>query len=70
MFSFKLERTDGSPADPPSFEPAVPNSRPGDTIPLGPDWMLRVVGIGVSREDEPSVLIVEDMAEGASGDAA
>ena len=33
-FTFKLERTDGAPADPPSIRSAVPDMRPGDTIPL------------------------------------
>jgi hypothetical protein len=32
-FAFKLEREDGTPADPPTFKIAVPNWRPGDTIP-------------------------------------
>jgi hypothetical protein len=36
--------------------------RIGETIPLGRDRTLRVVGIVVSNEDEPSVLIVEDVA--------
>jgi hypothetical protein len=29
-FTFKLEQTDGTPAEPPSFRSAVPNWRPGD----------------------------------------
>jgi hypothetical protein len=65
-FIFRLERTDVTPADPPSIRSAVPNWRPGDSIPLGPDRALRVVEIVASAEDEPSVLIVEDMAETAS----
>jgi hypothetical protein len=43
----------------------VTNWRVGETIPIGRDRTLRVVGIVVSNEDEPSVLIVEDVAEGA-----
>jgi hypothetical protein len=34
-FQFRLETEAGSPADPPSIKSAVPNWRPGDTIPLG-----------------------------------
>jgi hypothetical protein len=34
-FAFRLEREDGSPADPPTSTVAVPNWAPGDTIPLG-----------------------------------
>jgi hypothetical protein len=60
-FTFKLEQADGTPADPPSIRSAVPNWRVGDTIPLGSTRTLRVVGIVVSREDEPSVLIVEEI---------
>jgi hypothetical protein len=115
-FAFKLEREDGTPADPPTLKSAVPNWSAGDTIPLGrertlrtrlknaeshplrwlsafrdrkegtsllsagslgalghadkpssPDlhgsaWSSPVVGIVVSAEDEPSVLIVEDVS--------
>ena len=42
-FRFKLERTDGTPADPPELTTAVPNWRQGDTIPLGADRTLRVL---------------------------
>jgi hypothetical protein len=60
-FTFKLVQADGTAADPPSIRSTVTNWRVGDTIPLGRDRMLRVVGIVASREDEPSVLIVEDV---------
>jgi hypothetical protein len=61
-FTFELERADGTPANPPSIESTVTNWRAGDTIPLGRDRSLRVVSIVVSNEDEPSVLIVEDVS--------
>jgi hypothetical protein len=48
------------------MESTVTNWRTGDTIPLGRDRTLRVVGIVVSADDEPSVLVVEDVAERAS----
>jgi hypothetical protein len=67
-FTFKLEQADGTPADPPSFRTAVPNWKTGDTIPLRPGRTLRVVGIVASADDDQSVLIVEEMAERASGD--
>jgi hypothetical protein len=41
--------------------------RQGDAIPLGRDRTLRVIGIVASREDEPSVLIVEDLASTSCG---
>ena len=64
-FTFKLEQADGTPADPPTIKSTVTNWRVGETIPLRRDRTLRVVGIVVSAEDEPTVLIVEDAAEGA-----
>jgi hypothetical protein len=62
-FTFKLEATDGTPADPPSFQTVAPQWRPGDTIPLGSGRALRVVGIRVTGVDETPVLIVEDRSE-------
>jgi hypothetical protein len=44
-FMFKLEQEDGTPADPPTLDTAVPNWRPGDTIPLGRGKTLRVIEI-------------------------
>jgi hypothetical protein len=69
-FTFRLERADGTPADPPTMRSAVPNMRPGDTIPTRPGRTLRVVATVASAGDEPSVLVVEDVVERASGDAA
>jgi hypothetical protein len=34
VFAYRLERQDGTPADPPTFKTAVPNWRAGDVIPL------------------------------------
>jgi hypothetical protein len=65
-FTFKLEQADGTPADPPTIQSTVTNWRVGETIPLGRGRTLRVVGIVVSNDDEPSVLVVEDVAERAS----
>jgi hypothetical protein len=58
-FLFRLEAADGVPADPPTHATAVPNWRPGDTIPLG-RRTLRVVGRRDDDADQPPVLIVED----------
>jgi hypothetical protein len=41
-FLFRLETEDGAPAEPATLHAAVPNWRPGDTIPLGYK-VLRVV---------------------------
>jgi hypothetical protein len=59
-FTYRLERADGTPADPPTVRTAVPDMRPGDTIPIRPGRTLRVVGIVATNEDEPPILIVED----------
>jgi hypothetical protein len=58
-FMFKLQQKDGSPADPPILDTAVPNWRPGDTIPLRRGRTLRVVEIKPGSEpgDNP-VLVV------------
>jgi hypothetical protein len=63
-FTLKLEQTDGTPAEPPSFRSAVPNWRPGDTIPIRRDRTLGVVGVvaGAELDDDPT-LIVEDSSE-------
>jgi hypothetical protein len=58
---FRLETPDGEPAEPPTFHSAVPNWRPGHTIPLG-HRTLRVVAIRDDDADQPPVLVVEDVA--------
>jgi hypothetical protein len=57
-YKFKLETRDGAPADPPKFETAVLNWRPGDTIPLG-GRSLRVLDLRAG--DEEVVLVVEEV---------
>jgi hypothetical protein len=68
-FIFRLETVDGTPAEPSTFQTAVPNWRAGDTIPLG-DRVLRVVELRDEEADEPPVLIVEDVAESATSGTA
>ena len=57
-FLFKLETPEGKPADPPTLSVAVPNWRPGDTIPLGGST-LRVVEVRDDDGEQPPVLVVE-----------
>ena len=57
-FLFKLETTDGAPAEPPTLSTAVPNWR-GDKIPLG-RRTLRVVRVCDDDADQPPVLVVEE----------
>jgi hypothetical protein len=63
-FLYRLERPDGSPAEPPLLETATSMWRPGDTIPLSRDRTLRVLEI---RPGTDPVLVVEkDGPEGAA----
>jgi hypothetical protein len=57
-FLFRLETTDGEPAEPPTLSCAVPNWKEGDRIPLG--RTLRVVGKRDEDADQPPVLIAEE----------
>ena len=57
----RLEHEDGTPADPPTFRPAVPNWRAGDVIPLG-RRSLRVVEVRDDDADQAPTLVVEDVA--------
>ena len=60
MHPFKLELANGEPADPPTFQSAVPDWRVGDTF-LGPGRPhLRVVALHAgASDDEEQVLVVE-----------
>jgi hypothetical protein len=51
-FLFRLETTEGEPAEPPRLESAVPNWAPGHVIHLG-RRTLRVVGIRDDDADQP-----------------
>jgi hypothetical protein len=61
-FAFKLERLDGTPGRAAVDQERRAERRVGDTIPIRRDRTLRVVGIVVSNDDEPPVLVVEDVA--------
>jgi hypothetical protein len=57
--TFKLERIDGTPADPPSFKTTVSAWKPGDTIPLSAGRTLQVVRV---RDDaDAPVLVVDEL---------
>jgi hypothetical protein len=59
--TFKLERLDGTPADPPSFKTTVLAWSPGDTIPLR-SRTLQVVRLYRDDADGLPVLVVQDLA--------
>jgi len=58
-FLFRLETVDGTPADPPTLDAAVPDWQPGHEIYLG-SRVLRVIGKRDDAADQPPVLIVEE----------
>jgi hypothetical protein len=59
-FAFRLETTDGRPAEPSTLESAVPDWRIGHSIHLG-DRTLQVVGVRADDADQPPVLVVEEV---------
>jgi hypothetical protein len=61
IFELELELEDGTSADPPRLDTAVPNWRAGDTIPLGRDRILRVIDTrsGTEPGRDPVLVVVE-----------
>jgi hypothetical protein len=59
-FVYRLELEDGTPADPPTLSTAVPTWRPGDTIPLGRDTILRVIETRQVPDDDPVLVVVRE----------
>jgi hypothetical protein len=66
MYPFRLERTDGTPADPSTYRTGVYSWRPGDTIPMGATRTLRVVEIRREDPGESPVLVAEDLPGSAT----
>jgi hypothetical protein len=60
--TFQLQLADGTAADPPTLTTAAPLWHPGDTIPLGAR-NLRVIEVRVGSDEDPTVLVVEDVSE-------
>ena len=61
-FIFKLELADGTPANPPRLDVAVPNWSAGDTIPLGRDKTIRVIDVLPAKgDDDEPVLVVKQV---------
>jgi hypothetical protein len=65
-YHFRLQRTDGSPADPSTYRSSTLTWRQGDKIPLTAERTLRVLDVRDDDADEPPVLVVADVAERAS----
>jgi hypothetical protein len=60
--TFKLERLDGTPAEPASFETTILSWQPGDRIPLDAKRTLQVVRVRDDDADQAPVLVVEDLS--------
>jgi hypothetical protein len=69
MYQFRLQRTDGSPADPPSFRSSTLSWHQDDKIYLTDERTLRVLGVRDDDADQPPVLVVEDLPGSATGAA-
>jgi hypothetical protein len=65
-YHFRLQRTDGTPADPPTYRSLVLVWKQGDEIPLTRDRRLRVLGVRDDDADQPPILVVEDMPSSGS----
>jgi hypothetical protein len=63
----RLERLDGTPADPADFKTIALRWEPGDKIPLSAKRTLQVVRIRDDDADQAPVLVVQDLAQRASG---
>jgi hypothetical protein len=60
--TFKLERLDGRPAEPPTIETPELVWNPGDRIPISAGRTLQVVRVYHDDTDGLPVLVVEDIA--------
>ncbi len=60
MFKYQLELEDGTAAG--DYTAAVPNWKPGDTIPLGGGKSLRVVAVKLAGDDQSAGVLVVDAA--------
>lgn len=67
-FLFRLEKRRRDARRSTNAQSAVPDWRPGDTIPWAEE-PLRVVGIRDDDADVAPVLVVEDVAQRATGDS-
>jgi hypothetical protein len=60
--TFKLERLDGTPAEPASIKTTILSWQPDDTIPLNANRTLQAVRVRDEDADQPPVLVVADAA--------
>jgi hypothetical protein len=66
-FTYRLEKEDGTPADPPTLHTAVPTWHAGDTIPLSAERALRVVEIrSVTADENPGASRRSELSDSAT----
>lgn len=64
-YHFRLQRSDGSPADPPTYRSTVLTWRQGhDPAERGPD--AACLGVRDDDADQPPVLVVQDLPGSAT----
>jgi hypothetical protein len=66
MYHFRLQRTDGSPADRPTFRSSTLNWQQGDKIYLTGERTLRALGVRDDDAAQPPALVVEDLPGSAT----
>ena len=59
MFTFPMRLADGSPADPPRFQSAVPNWRVGDDVRVGSAVRYRIVATDYYEARDETTWTVE-----------
>jgi hypothetical protein len=69
MYHLRLQRTNGTPADPPIFRSSTLDWRQGDKIYLTGERTLRVLGVRNDDADQPPALVVEDLPASATSAA-
>jgi hypothetical protein len=69
MYHFRVQRTDGSPADPPTFRSSTLKWQQGDKIYLTGERRMRVLGVRDDDADQPPALVVEDLPGSATSAA-
>ena len=67
MYHFRLQRTDGSPADPPTYRSLTLNWRQGDTIPFNAERTFRVLGVRLRQHGRHDATFPRRVRTRASG---
>jgi hypothetical protein len=69
MYHFRLQRTDGSPADPPTYRSSTLNGGRATRFRFSAERTLRVLSVRDDDADQPPALVVEDIPGSATSAA-